>query len=178
MNRSGTKVMHRGAPELAAVERRASERSEIDRSGTAANSGGGVRGDAALPVDRLDPEVPEKAVRRRFTAEYKQSILRQADACRDEGAIGALLRREGLYSSHLSVWRRQREEGTRRALSEKRGRKSTASPLAQENARLKAENARLAQRLEQAETIIEVQKKVSTLLGIPLSDAAPRERQS
>ena len=125
-----------------------------------------------------DPEVPEKAVRRRFTAEYKQSVLREADVCRDAGAIGALLRREGLYSSHLSVWRRQREEGTRRALSEKRGRKSTASPLAQENARLKAENARLAQRLEQAETIIEVQKKVSTLLGIPLLDAAPRDRPS
>ncbi|MGH8611527.1 MAG: hypothetical protein ACREYF_05650, partial [Gammaproteobacteria bacterium] len=107
----------------------------------------------------------------------KRSILEQADADRGEGAIGALLRREGLYSSHLSTWRRQREEGTLQALSAKqRGRKSNFNPLAPENARLRAENARLLRRLEQAETIIEVQKKVSTLLG--MSEARPNGEKS
>ena len=121
---------------------------------------------------RPDPEVPEKAVRRKFTAEYKRSILEQADAGRGEGAIGALLRREGLYSSHLSTWRRQRKEGTLQALSaKKRGRKSNFHPLA-------PENARLLRRLEQAETIIEVQKKVSTLLGISMSEAKPNAEKS
>jgi transposase len=128
---------------------------------------------------RPDPEVAQKAVRRKFTAEYKRSILEQADAGRGEGAIGALLRREGLYSSHLSTWRRQREEGTLQALSaKKRGRKSNFSPLAPENAWLRAENARLLRRLEQAETIIEVQKKVSTLLGISISEAKPNGEKS
>jgi transposase len=95
------------------------------------------------------------------------------------GAIGALLRREGLYSSHLSTWRRQREEGTLQALSaKKRGRKSNFHPLAPENTRLRAENARLLRRLEQAETIIEVQKKVSTLLGISMSEAKPNGEKS
>lgn len=100
MNRSERNAMHREAPELAAVERRVSERSELARSGTAANSGGALRGEVALPAGNLPPEVlgadsevPAKAVRRRFTAQYKQSILRQADLCRDAGAIGALLRR-------------------------------------------------------------------------------------
>lgn len=117
-------------------------------------------------------------MRRKFTAEYKRSILEQADG-RGEGAIGALLRREGLYSSHLSTWRRQRKEGTLQALSaKKRGRKSNFHPLAPENARLRAENARLLRRLEQAETIIEVQKKVSTLLGISMSEAKPNGEKS
>ena len=93
-------------------------------------------------VEAADPEVPEKAERRRFNAEYKRSILTQADDCRGEGAIGALLRQEGLYSSHLTTWRRQREEGTLAALSRKRGRQSKFHPLAEENARLKAENER------------------------------------
>lgn len=128
---------------------------------------------------RPDPEVAEKAVRRKFTAEYKRSILEQADASRGEGAIGALLRREGLYSSHLSTWRRQRKEGTLQALSaRKRGRKSNFHPLVPENARLRAENARLLRRLEQAETIIEVQKKVSALLGISISEAKPNGEKS
>jgi transposase len=129
-------------------------------------------------VEAPDPEVPEKAERRRFSVEYKRSILAQADDCRSEGAIGALLRREGLYSSHLTTWRRQREEGTLAALSQKRGRKSKFHPLAAENARLKAENERLAHRLEQAETIIEVQKKVSTLFGIPPSEIKPTGKNS
>lgn len=124
------------------------------------------RGTATPP----NPEVPEKAVRRRFTAEYKLDILRQADLCTEPGSLGALLRREGLYSSNLTTWRRQRDEGTLAALKPKqRGRKSTApDPVALENERLRKENARLAKRLKQAELIIDVQKKVSQILGITL----------
>ena len=117
-----------------------------------------------------DPAVSEKPVRRRFLAEYKLRVLREADACSEPGQLGALLRREGLYSSHLTAWRRQRDEGTLAALKPKRrGRKPTANdPLLAENERLKRENQRLAEKLRQAETIIEVQKKLSEVLGIPL----------
>jgi len=109
-------------------------------------------------------------VRRRFTAEYKLRILREADACSEPGQLGALLRREGLYSSHLSAWRMQRDEGTLAGLTPKRrGRKANPdAPVIAENERLKRENQRLAEKLRQAETIIEVQKKLSEILGIPL----------
>jgi len=92
--------------ELAAPRRREGERSQPDRSGGAANSGG------VAPVPTPAPEVPEKAKRRQCTAEYKRSIVAQAEACRDDGASGALLRREGLYSSHLTTWRRQKARRT------------------------------------------------------------------
>lgn len=117
-----------------------------------------------------NPEVPEKPVRRRFTAEYKLDILRQADMCTDPGSMGALLRREGLYSSNLTTWRRQRDEGTLAALKPKqRGRKAAViDPVAIENERLRKENERLAKRLKQAELIIDVQKKVSQILGVTL----------
>jgi len=122
----------------------------------------------AAPVPEIaDPEVPPQAQRRRFSAEYKLSILKQADACREPGELGALLRREGLYSSLLSVWRRQRDEGALGNLSRRRGPKSRRpDPRVTE---LERENRRLQRDLEQARTIIEVQKKVSTLLGIPLN---------
>ncbi len=114
-----------------------------------------------------DPEVVEKAGRRRFTAKYKLGVLEEADRC-EPGEIGALLRREGLYSSHLTTWRRQREAGALAALTPRqRGRKLRA--LDAQGARvteLEREVERLRQRLLQAETIIEVQKKVSLLLGI------------
>ena len=120
-----------------------------------------------LPVP--DPEVTAKPLRRRFTAEYKRSIVEQADACRDAGAIGALLRREGLYSSHLSTWRRQSQRGELAALEpKKRGPKVVVSPLALENRKLVAANARLSKKLQTAELIIEVQKKVAALLGNPI----------
>ena len=117
-----------------------------------------------------DPEVTAKAKRRRFSAEYKLRVLREADALAEIGGIGELLRREGLYSSHLSAWRRERERGELEGLAaKKRGRKADPDRvLAQENERLARENARLEQRLAQAEAIIEIQKKVSSILGIPL----------
>ncbi len=120
-----------------------------------------------------DPEVAERAARRRFTAEHKLRVLRQADACTGMGELGALLRREGLYSSHLTTWRRQREQGSLAALSpKKRGRPAVPpSPLARRVADLERENARLTQRLQQAETIIAVQKKLSEALGIPLTSS-------
>jgi transposase len=115
-----------------------------------------------------DPEVTSKPVRRSFNAEYKQRILREADGCREEGAIGALLRREGLYSSHLATWRRQRAEAVSQALApHRRGRQAAPQPLVEENEKLRRENARLAERLQQAELIIDVQKKISSLLGNP-----------
>lgn len=125
------------------------------------------------PIAQPDPEVAERAARRRFTAEYKLRLLRQADACAGTGELGALLRREGLYSSHLTTWRRQREQGSLAALSpKKRGRPAVPpSPLARRVAELQRENARLTQRLQQAETIIAVQKKLSEALGIPLTSS-------
>ncbi len=111
-----------------------------------------------------DPEVVVKTKHRRFTGEYKRRILQEADACRQPGEVGALLRREGLYSSHLTTWRQQRDRGARQGLMPaKRGRKS--DPQAVENARLQRENAQLKAQLERAELIIDVQKKVSQLLG-------------
>ena len=97
-------------------------------------------------------------------------ILAEADACSELGQMGELLRREGLYSSHLSNWRSQREAGALVGLTPKRrGRKAKPkNPLAEENQRLQRENRRLAEKLRQAETIIDVQKKVSEILGIPL----------
>ena len=122
--------------------------------------------------DARSSEVPEKPVRRRFDAAYKLRILEEADRCTEPGALGQLLRREGLYSSHLASWRRQREEGTLQGLApKKRGRKAKPKdPLVVENEQLRRENERLAQRLRQAETIIEVQKKVSQMLGIALPE--------
>jgi len=117
-----------------------------------------------------DPEVLEKANRRRFTAKYKLAILEEAERC-EAGQIGALLRREGLYSSHLTTWRRQREAGALEALGpRKRGRKAKVRDTrAQRLEELERENERLRQHLAQAQTIIEVQKKVSSLLGITLN---------
>ncbi len=114
------------------------------------------------------PEVLEKPVRRRFTVEYKVKLLAEADACTDTGQLGELLRREGLYSSHLSTWRRRRAEGALAGLtSKRRGRKAKPkNPLANENERLRRENERLKDQFRQAELIIDVQKKVSEMLNV------------
>ena len=124
-----------------------------------------------LTAVRPDPEVVERPVRRTFTAEFKRRIVEEAEACRAPGHLGALLWRHGLYSSHLVTWRRQWKAGAVAGLVPRtRGRKAQApNPLAGKVAKLEREKTRLAQRLKQAETIIEFQKKVSELLGIPLS---------
>jgi transposase-like protein len=115
-----------------------------------------------------DPEVVAQATRRRFSAEYKLRILAEVERCTQPGEIGALLRREGLYSSHLSKWRQQQLRGQLQGLTaQQRGRKAGAQAAgAAELAALRRENERLQARLQQAETIIEVQKKVSELLGL------------
>ena len=115
-----------------------------------------------------DPEVPETKVRRKVTAKYKLQVLKEADACTEPGQLGALLRREGLYSSNLTTWRRQRDEGLLDALSpKKRGRKEKErNPLAPKVAELERENERLRKKLRKAEIIIDVQKKISEVLGI------------
>jgi transposase len=124
-----------------------------------------------LTLAHPNPEVADKAVRRRFTAKYKLHILSLADACTTSGSLGTLLRREGLYASNLNTWRHQREQGVLSGLSpKKRGRKeSVRNPLIEENEKLRRENERLNSRLKQAEVIIDVQKKVSQLLGISLA---------
>lgn len=109
-------------------------------------------------------EVVAKAKRRQYTAEYKLRILQELDSCTGKGEIGAVLRREGLYSSMISKWREQREKGSLNGLSgQKRGPK--VDPNAAELARLQRENKRLKEQLERAELIIEVQKKVARLMG-------------
>lgn len=130
-----------------------------------APSGGTVSGE--VPPD---PEVLAKAQRRQFSAEYKLKVLEAADACREPGQIASLLRREGLYSSHLVDWRKARREGALGALQKGRGPKGRRrDPVARENEQLRQENARLRRRLEQAQAILEIQKKASELLGIPLN---------
>jgi len=146
------------------TERSGGERSEAPRSGGSPmvehrSSGSGVS----------DPEVVARPKRRQFTAEYKLRILREADACKGSGETGALLRREGLYSSHLVLWRRQREQAAHTQLkSRKRGPKpKVQDPRVKQ---LEREKAALERRLKHAETIIAIQKKVHELLGIPLKN--------
>lgn len=138
--------------------------------GDGSEKSGGNGGLAEAPAARIaDPEVTVYPQRRRFSAAYKARIVAEAERCRDSGEVGALLRREGLYSSHLSKWRVLYRAGALDALrDDKRGRKPTKHPLEDEVARLRKENARLSGRLEQAEAIIEIQKKVAAMLGNPL----------
>ncbi len=112
------------------------------------------------------PEVVVRAKRRQFTADYKRRILAEADAAKESGATGAMLRREGLYSSHLTHWRQERDRGLS---PRRRGPKPKNDPLFEEVRKLKRQNGQLTDRLARAELIIDVQKKVSLLLGIPLA---------
>ncbi len=120
-------------------------------------------------------EVTPKAKRRRFSAQYKLRILEETDRCTQPGQIGALLRREGLYSSNLTSWRRQRDQGQIGALSpKKRGPKPVPdATMVRELTKLREQNQRLEQKLKKAELIIEVQKKVSALLGLDLISEGP-----
>jgi transposase len=120
----------------------------------------------AVPVN---PEVVAKPQRRIYTAEYKRRILAQADAATEKGDIARLLRREGIYSSTLTSWRRERESALQKAFSQKRGPEPKSQPLVRENEELHRQNQRLEEELRKAEIIIEVQKKVAILLGKPLS---------
>jgi len=127
---------------------------------------------AEMPVSTPppNPEVDPKSVRRRFSAKYKRSILNRADQCKHSGEVGALLRREGLFSSHLSNWRRLRDQGALAGLSSKK-RGPKPDPVAEERrkiARLEKENKRLQVKLKKAQTIIEFQKKLSEILEIPM----------
>ena len=142
---------------------------------TAANSQPTVNGQSSyrnnqpssptlVPGAVVNAEVLPRAERRRFSAEYKRRILQEADQCRQPGQVGMLLRREGLYSSHLSCWRQQRELGE---LGTLRPGKPAADPAVKVVARLEREVTRLQGRLEQAEKIIAVQKKLCDLLGLP-----------
>lgn len=134
--------------------------------------GGGAPVLTAVP----DPEVAAKPTRRRFTAEYKVRILHEVESLHEPGAIGAVLRREGLYSTHLSTWRRQRDRGALDALrARRRGRKPDPSREWRERiAQLESEKEQLQERLRQAEAIITAQKKLSEILGLPLTTPARR----
>jgi hypothetical protein len=159
---------------LAGAQRREAERSEADRSAAPAKT---VAGPPA-PTPAPNAEVVADAKRRAFTLEYKMHILAQADAAKaTPGGVGALLRREGLYSSHLATWRREREAGQRQALAPKaRGPKRKHDPQQEELRQLRRENQQLTEALRKAELIIEVQKKVGTLLGWPLPATDPEEK--
>jgi transposase-like protein len=154
----------------------APERAEPQRSGGEAN-GGANNGTADQPVP--DPEVSARPKRRRFTAAYKARIVEEAQRCTEPGEIGALLRREGLYSSALTQWRRQYQAGALKGLrDDKRGRKRTRDPRDEELQRLRRDNERLNQKLRQAELIIEIQKKVAAMLGNPIETLPDSEEIS
>src|SRR5271154_4693552 len=155
---------------LPSVGRREPERSEGDRRPTDGKAG-------ADPKIHPNPEVVAQAKRRHFTAEYKQRIMTEADQAKGSGCIGSLLRREGLYSSLLATWRREREAGVLQALApQKRGPKSKRDPFQEETAQLRRENVRLTEQLRKAEIVIDVQKKVAALLGWPIATASPEEK--
>jgi transposase-like protein len=122
-------------------------------------------------------EVAVKGERRRFTAEYKQKVLREVDDCERPGEIGALLRRQGLYWSNLTYWRRQRESGELAGLTAKRRgpQRREKNPLAERVRELERDNVRLKRRAERAEGLVELQKKVSEILGIELQKSAEQD---
>ena len=157
--------------ERALLEKESLKKDMAETEGARRASGVSANGAGEVP----DPEVVEKPKRRRLSPEYRLRIVREADACKEAGEIGALLRREGLYSSHLTLWRQQRDAGALAGMrARKRGPKAKAVDPRMK--RLERENARLKRKLEQAETIIEIQKKVAGMLGIPLRSSEPDEK--
>lgn len=154
----------------------APERGEPERSGGEPN-GGANNGAAETGVP--NPEVMTRPQRRRFTAAYKARIVEEAQRCTEPGEISALLRREGLYSSALTQWRRQYQAGALQGLKDdKRGRKRTRDARDEELQRLRRENQRLNKKLRQAELIIEIQKKVAAMLGNPIETIPSSEETS
>lgn len=165
-------------PLLASTERSPGERSEAGRSAVDANNGRAADPDGD---ETQSNETLERPRRRSFTADYKQRILNEADAAAGHlGAIGALLRREGLYSSHLAKWRSDRATGGVSALGPKRRGPAPQQATADRKlvAKLERENARLQRRLKQAEIIIEFQKKLNDLLGIPVGSPPDLDENS
>lgn len=123
-----------------------------------------------------DPEVPAKAQRRKFGAEDKKRILEETDRAVEHGGVGTILRREGIYSSTLHGWRKERDAAVRKAFSQKRGPRTQRNPLASENERLRRQNQRLQEELEKAHIVIDVQKKVAKLLGHPIPETPLEEK--
>ena len=132
----------------------------------------------AVPfLANTDSEVPAKPKRRRFSAEDKKRILEEVDrAPAGHGGIGAILRREGIYSSTLHGWRKERDAAVRQAFSQKRGPQPRRNPLTSENEKLRRQNQRLQEELEKAHIIIDVQKKVAKLLGHPIAETPDTEK--
>ncbi len=129
-------------------------------------------------VNAPDPEVSATSGRRRFSAAYKARIVRAADACKKPGEVGALLRREGLYSSNLTKWRREYRHGAEVALTDdKRGRKPTKNPLLPEVEKLRRELERTQRKLKGAELIIEFQKNLCEILGIAPTSISTEEEK-
>ena len=154
----------------------ATERGEPERSGGDPN---GVANNATATPSTPNPEVSAQPQRRRFTVKYKACIVEEAQKCTESGQIGALLRREGLYSSALTQWRRQYQNGALQGLKDdKRGRKRTRDARDQELECLRCENERLSKKLSQAELIIDIQKKVAAMLGHPIETPANSEGNS
>ena len=146
---------------LLATECSEPERSEGERNGGANN--------AASSPGAPDPEVSAKPKRRQFTAAYKARIVEEVQQCTEQGQIGVILRREGLYSSAITLWRRQYQSGALRALKDdKRGRRTTRDTRDQELERQRREIDHLNKKLHKAELIIDIQKKVAALLGNPI----------
>ncbi|SPE23401.1 conserved hypothetical protein [Acidobacteriia bacterium SbA2] len=123
-----------------------------------------------------DPEVPEKAQRRKFSAEDKKRILEEVDRATGHGGIGVVLRREGIYSSTLHGWRKERDAAVHKVFSKKRGPQTQRNPLAGENEMLRRQNQRLQEELEKAHIVIDVQKKVAKLLGYPIAEVPNGEK--
>jgi transposase len=143
------------------------KRSEAERSEADQIGGMTERQSVDVHVLASDPEVSSSVGRRRFSASYKARIVRKADACAEPGEVGALLRREGLYSSQLAQWRKQYRDGAEAALADdKRGRRPTKNPMEPEVEKLRRELDRTNKRLKQAELIIEFQKNLCEILGI------------
>lgn len=165
MNQS-TQLGQSTPPSLAGVGREG-ERSEPERPTAGSDSG----------REAPDPEVVGRPVRRRFTAEYKRRVLAEVDRAAGSGAVGRILRREGLYSSQLTAWRKARSNSERTALApKKRGPKPIAkNPLQAENSQLKREKAQLEKKLHTAELMLDLQKKVSQILGITLPLLTPSD---